>query len=106
MINLFSDDLRKRIIFLTMVLRKITLSLTFLAICPFLRAQLSLDSVHLKSLKGSIVLFPQSIQKDSLILVCFWQTTSDKSVAELNAINSNYEQWKSTVSFRMLAVAV
>ena len=69
-------------------------------------AQSSLETAQLKTLRGAIIQFSAAIQKDSLILVCFWATTSDMSITELNAINANYEKWKQALSFRMMAISI
>jgi ATP/maltotriose-dependent transcriptional regulator MalT len=69
-------------------------------------AQSSLETAQLKTLRGAIIPFSTAIQKDSLILVCFWATTSDMSITELNAINANYDKWKQALSFRMMAISV
>jgi cytochrome c biogenesis protein CcmG/thiol:disulfide interchange protein DsbE len=77
-----------------------------LIISFYARAQSSLASAQLKTLRGTIVSFSSATQKDSLVLVCFWATTSDVSITELNAINSKYEKWKGSLSFKLMAVAV
>ncbi|HEY4154209.1 MAG TPA: hypothetical protein VGM24_02255, partial [Puia sp.] len=68
-------------------------------------AQDSLLQARLKSLKGVVMPFSAIAKKDSLFLVCFWATTSDESVNELNAINANLEKWKSALAFRMLGIS-
>ena len=86
---------------------KIIFILLFMVCCGCqLDAQSSLDSVKLKTLRGKIIPFPEAIQKDSLILVCFWSTNSEQSISELNAINKNYERWRAAVAFKLMAVAV
>jgi len=69
-------------------------------------AQSDLSTAMLKPLRGNLVSFSSVTQKDSVVLVCFWASTSDISVDELNAINANYEKWKSSIHFKMLAVSV
>ena len=69
-------------------------------------AQPQIPAARIKTLRGAITSFGSAVQKDSLILVCFWSTTSDMSIAELNSINANYEKWKKGVAFRMMAVSI
>jgi cytochrome c biogenesis protein CcmG, thiol:disulfide interchange protein DsbE len=71
-----------------------------------LRAQSPLLSAQIKTIRGAMIPFSSAIQKDSLILVCFWATESDPSIAELNAINAKFEKWKQSLSFRLMAVSV
>jgi hypothetical protein len=71
-----------------------------------LDAQPDLSNAMLKTLHGAVVSFSSLTQKDSVILVCFWACTSDESIDELNAINANYEKWKSELHFKMMAVSV
>jgi cytochrome c biogenesis protein CcmG, thiol:disulfide interchange protein DsbE len=83
----------------------------FLNICWILLsvragAQSPLELVQLKNLRGAIVSYASVTQKDSLVLICFWATSSDESVNELNAINANYEKWKKIVPFKLMAVSV
>ena len=68
-------------------------------------AQDSLLQARLKPLRGAIAPFSSFAKKDSLFLVCFWASTSDESMNELNAINANLEKWKSAVPFRMLGIS-
>jgi cytochrome c biogenesis protein CcmG/thiol:disulfide interchange protein DsbE len=75
-------------------------------LCSVVEAQSSLPTAQIKTLRGAIIPFSSAIQKDSLILVCFWSTTSDMSIDELNAINSKFEKWKEGLSFKLMAVAV
>ena len=72
----------------------------------FAVAQDSLSQARLKSLRGVIAPFSQFAKKDSLFLICFWATSSDESITELNAINDNLDKWKTAVPFRFLAVSV
>ena len=69
-------------------------------------AQDSLQQARLKSLQGKIASFSTFAKKDSLFLICFWSTTSDESITELNSINANLEKWQSIKSFRFMAVSV
>jgi hypothetical protein len=87
------------------------INMSFMAIFPLLfagmvDAQSDLSTAMLKPLRGNLVTFSSVTQKDSVVLVCFWASTSDISVDELNAINANYEKWKSSIHFKMLAVSV
>jgi hypothetical protein len=87
------------------------INMSFMAIFPLLfagmvDAQSDLSTAMLKPLRGNLVSFSSVTQKDSVVLVCFWASTSDISVDELNAINANYEKWKSSIHFKMLAVSV
>ncbi len=83
------------------------ISLTFFIFSIYhLHAQAPLSSAQLKTMHGAIVPFSSVIQKDSLILICFWSVSSDKSIDELNAVNTHYEKWKKSVPFRMLAVSI
>jgi hypothetical protein len=75
--------------------------------CHRILAQsVSLATARLKPVHGAITSFGSVIRNDSLVLVCFWATSSDPSLDELNAINSNYDKWKKAVNFRMLAVSI
>jgi AhpC/TSA family len=69
-------------------------------------AQAPLESAQLKNLHGKIQTFSQITQKDTMVLICFWSTTSDPSIAELNAINQRYEQWQTGLKFRLMIVSV
>jgi cytochrome c biogenesis protein CcmG/thiol:disulfide interchange protein DsbE len=71
-----------------------------------LSAQNDLSSSMLKTLKGATASFASLTKTDSMILVCFWASTSDASIDELNAINANYEKWKSDLHFKLMAVSV
>jgi hypothetical protein len=86
--------------------KKIAAFVCFLSFFSFAQAQSSLATAQLKNLKGTLASFSSITQKDSLILVCFWATTSDASINELNAINAKYEKWRAAAAFRLLAVAV
>src|SRR5882724_6640079 len=86
--------------------KKLALLGPLIFLCFEMKAQSSLEAAQLKTLRGAIIPFATAVQKDSLILVCFWATTSDISITELNAINAKYEKWKAAVAFRLLAVAV
>jgi cytochrome c biogenesis protein CcmG, thiol:disulfide interchange protein DsbE len=70
------------------------------------QAQDSLPQARLKSLRGTIAPFSTIQKGDSLFLICFWATTDDQSISQLNAINGNLERWKSIVPFRFLAVSI
>ena len=85
---------------------KTALSILLIFLVEVLGAQSDGSIVMLKTLHGTTVSFSALTQKDSLILVCFFACTSDISINELNAINSNYEKWKSEIHFKMLAVSV
>jgi hypothetical protein len=71
-----------------------------------LQAQPSLENAQLKTLKGKLVSFNSETQKDSLVLVCFWASWSEASIQELNAINANYQQWKTIASFKLMAICI
>lgn len=79
--------------------------LLIFSVC-YAHAQSPVYAAKLKTLHGTMVPFSSAMQKDSLILVCFWSTSSDMSINELNAINAEYEKWKGAVSFRLIAVSV
>ena len=64
-----------------------------------------LGSVELKTLRGKTVSFSSITQTDSLVLVCFWSTSSQESISELTALNSSFENWKMRVKFHLIAVA-
>ncbi|HTS44010.1 MAG TPA: redoxin domain-containing protein [Puia sp.] len=86
---------------------KKTIMLCCIICCGWhLDAQSSLATAQLKTLRGKIIPFSEAVQKDSLVLVCFWSVTSDPSINELNAINKSYEKWKTAVPFKLLAVDV
>ncbi len=69
-------------------------------------AQIQLDSVLLKPLKGPNASFSSFTQKDSIVLICFWSSGSEASINALNAINTKFENWKQLVGFKMMAVCV
>lgn len=64
----------------------------------------SLDSVKLKTLRGTIVSFPAAAQKNTVILICFWSVNAENSINELNAINGHYEHWKQEAVFKLMAI--
>ncbi|MFI5152601.1 MAG: redoxin domain-containing protein [Chitinophagales bacterium] len=74
--------------------------------CMNLYAQNSLSSAQLRTLKGSFISFSSIMQKDSLVLICFWSTESEATISELNAIQSHYEKWKEALSFKLMAVCI
>jgi hypothetical protein len=78
----------------------------FLAASFFSHAQTTLSSVMLKPMRGAVASFSSFIQKDSLILICFWSVNSDETINELNAINTHYDNWKETVKFKLMAVSI
>ena len=78
----------------------------FVLLCFVVDAQSSLPTAQIKTLRGSIIPFSSAVQKDSLVLVCFWSTTSEMSITELNAINAKFEKWKEGLAFKLMAVAV
>jgi cytochrome c biogenesis protein CcmG, thiol:disulfide interchange protein DsbE len=61
---------------------------------------------ELKTVRGKIVSFSSITQNDSLTLVCFWSTSSEESITELNQINSSYDNWRKNISFHLVAVSV
>jgi hypothetical protein len=69
-------------------------------------AQDSLSVARLKSLKGIVSPFSAIEKKDSLFLICFWSTSSEESINELNGINASLDQWKMSVPFRFLGINV
>jgi cytochrome c biogenesis protein CcmG, thiol:disulfide interchange protein DsbE len=77
----------------------------FLSIVIIADAQSALSTATLRNMKNVIAPFSTITKKDSLILVCFWATSSDESINELNAINAKIDQWKEAVKFRMIAVS-
>jgi peroxiredoxin len=81
-----------------------TILLLFFGCC--LQAQSPLAAAQLKTMRGNLASFSSITEKDSLILICFWATSSEVSINELNAINAKYEKWKKAAPFRLLAVAV
>ena len=70
------------------------------------QSQTPLSMVQLRTVKGSLVSFGALTKKDSLVLVCFWASWSEKSIQELNAINAVYQGWKSIPSLKLMAVSV
>jgi len=86
--------------------KKLIHALCLMLVAYTLHAQSPIAEARIKTLHGAIVPFSSATQKDSLILVCFWATTSDASINELNAINANYEKWKEMLSFKLMAVSV
>jgi hypothetical protein len=87
-------------------IKKAGLSMLLIFLVAVLAAQSDGSTVMLKTLRGSTLSFSALTQKDSLILICFFACTSDVSINELNAINNNYEKWKSEIHFKMMAVSV
>jgi hypothetical protein len=63
------------------------------------------ESVQLKTMRGKLVSFSSIAQPDSLTLICFWSTSSEESIAELNAINQIFESWKKSVAFHLIAIS-
>jgi hypothetical protein len=96
----------KRASYLKFVLDRICLLLILLSSSSIIFAQSALDSAKLKNLHGRIQTFAQITQKDTMVLICFWATYSDPSIAELNAINQRYEQWQAGLKFRLMIVAI
>jgi len=86
--------------------KKLAVWLFLIVLSCVTKAQSSLAEIQLKTLRGATITFSSAVQKDSLILVCFWATTSDVSVNELNAINAKYDKWKSMLSFKLMAVSI
>jgi cytochrome c biogenesis protein CcmG/thiol:disulfide interchange protein DsbE len=85
---------------------KIILLLCFATSVIALHAQTPLQKASLRNMHGVIAPFSDVTKKDSLILICFWSTSSDESINELNAINTKYEKWKEQTHFRMMAVCI
>jgi hypothetical protein len=84
---------------------KYFLILLFVLSAGDVAAQDSLLSARLKPLRGAVAPFKDFAKKDSLFLICFWASTSDESMNELNAINANLEKWKQAIPFRMLGIS-
>lgn len=57
-------------------------------------------------MRGAVAPLSSFAQKDSLILICFWSINSDESINELNAINSQYDNWKEAIKFKLMAVSI
>ena len=70
------------------------------------RSQDSLLQSRIKNLQGKIFPYSSIVQKDSLILICFWSLNSEESISELNYINANLQNWQSVKPFRFMAVSV
>jgi len=88
--------------------KKIFLSSGLLLLASFLsaQAQVPLDSIQLRTLKGPIISYSTLARKNPVILICFWSVNSDPSINELNAINQQYGKWKQLASFTMMAICV
>src|SRR5882757_3211663 len=88
--------------------KKIFLSSGLLLLVSFLsaQAQVPLDSVQLKTLRGPMISYGELARKSPVILICFWSVNSDPSINELNAINKQYEKWKQLASFKLMAICV
>jgi hypothetical protein len=69
------------------------------------RSQDSLQLARLRSLQNKNGSFASFAKKDSLILICFWATSSEESISELNTINVNLENWQKIKPFRFMAVS-
>lgn len=82
------------------------LILSLILIAVGASAQDSLQQAKIKSLQGKIAPFSAFAKKDSLFLICFWSSSSDESITELNSINANLEHWQSMKPFRFMAVCV
>jgi cytochrome c biogenesis protein CcmG, thiol:disulfide interchange protein DsbE len=89
-------------------IKKIFLFHSLFLLASFLsaQAQVPLDSIQLKTLKGPMISYGDLARKNPVILVCFWSVNSDPSINELNAINKQYEKWKQLASFKLMAVCV
>jgi cytochrome c biogenesis protein CcmG/thiol:disulfide interchange protein DsbE len=87
-------------------IKKIIAGICFIFWVSFVHAQPSLPAAMLKNVRGAMVSFSSVTKKDSLILVCFWATTSEQSMNELNAISAQYEKWKQNTKFKLMAVSV
>lgn len=85
---------------------KVSLIFSLILLSLYASAQDSLLQARLKSLQGKIASFSTFAKKDSLFLICFWATTSDESITELNSINANLEKWQSIRPFRFMAVSI
>jgi hypothetical protein len=85
---------------------KVVLFLSLIIYSLAAEAQDSLQQARLKSLQGKIAPFSVFAKKDSLFLICFWSSTSDESITELNSINANLEQWQKMKAFRFMAISV
>ncbi len=85
---------------------KVSLIFSLILLSLYSNAQDSLLQARLKSLQGKIASFSTFAKKDSLFLICFWATTSDESITELNSINANLEKWQSIRPFRFMAVSI
>lgn len=70
------------------------------------QAQDSLLQARLKTLRGAVSPFSVIAKKDSLFLICFWSTTSDESITEMNTLNGQIDNWKSSLPFRFMGVCV
>src|SRR5665213_3803012 len=70
------------------------------------QAQDSLLQARLKTLRGAVSPFSVIAKKDSLFLICFWSTTSDESITEMNTLNEQIDNWKSSIPFRFMGVCV
>ena len=96
----------QRLSFLGRRTQIICLAFISMACSLVVHGQTSLQSTQLKNLHGKIQTFSQITGKDSMVLICFWATTSEPSIAALNAINQRYEQWQSGLKFRLMIVAL
>jgi hypothetical protein len=85
---------------------KVSLIFSLILLSLYANAQDSLLQARLKSLQGKIASFSTFAKKDSLFLICFWATTSDESITELNSINANLEKWQNIRPFRFMAVSI
>jgi cytochrome c biogenesis protein CcmG/thiol:disulfide interchange protein DsbE len=85
---------------------KIWFSMALLFFATAMQAQEGIGGSMLKTLRGKMVTYASLTVKDSVVLVCLWSTQSEESIAELNAINAKYENWKSSLPFTLLAVSV
>lgn len=88
--------------------KKILLFAVIVFLSNHLRAQarIPLDSIQLKTLKGPMISYGELTRKFPVVLLCFWSVNSDHSIGELNAINKQYDGWKKSASFKLLAICV
>jgi peroxiredoxin len=68
-------------------------------------AQSSADSIQLKTVKGKLVSYSSVTSQSPLVLVCFWSVNSDASIAEMNALNTQYAKYKKP-SFLLLGICI
>ena len=87
-------------------MRKILFLFGAVLLTGSLSAQVTLDSVQLKPVRGALVSYGNLTAKTPQVMVCFWSVNIPATIDELNAINKLYEKWKQVGTFKLLAICI